>query len=261
MLTMITRRYAISGMAARIAFGSKADTAVIAHRGEHIGCPENTLPAIEQAIRLGCQWVEIDVRTTRDGRAVLMHDATVDRTTTGKGAVAEFEAAAIARLDASSGKAKFTGTPVPFLDEALDTMRGRTGVYLDAKRISAADIVAHLKRHGMLDHAVVYAGLPLLRDLERAGFGHLAMPEAESPMVLRRTLEEIHANVIAYDRRDFNAGTIAVARSAGKQIFVDRLGTDDNEAAWKEAIRLGASAIQTDKPAELIAMLLAGRQG
>jgi glycerophosphoryl diester phosphodiesterase len=62
--------------------------AVIAHRGEHIHNPENSLSAIRAAIELKADYVELDVRTTIDGRLVLMHDATVDRTTNGKGLVA-----------------------------------------------------------------------------------------------------------------------------------------------------------------------------
>jgi glycerophosphoryl diester phosphodiesterase len=56
---------------------------VIAHRGEHRAHPENTLPAFQAAIDAGADFFELDVRTTSDGRLVLMHDARVDRTTKG----------------------------------------------------------------------------------------------------------------------------------------------------------------------------------
>src|SRR5271170_2091058 len=62
---------------------------VIAHRGEHLKHPENTMPAFQAAIDAGADFFELDVRTTSDGRLVLMHDRTVDRTTNGTGAVRE----------------------------------------------------------------------------------------------------------------------------------------------------------------------------
>ena len=108
-----TRR---SLLAAPLAFGA-ARIEVIAHRGEHIECPENTLPAIQKAIDLGCDWVEIDVRTTRDGHFVLMHNGRVDATTDGLGAVADLTLAAVKALDAGARKAKYRGTRVPTLDE------------------------------------------------------------------------------------------------------------------------------------------------
>src|SRR5437762_13585732 len=74
----------------------------IAHRGANRVAPENTLPAFEAAIALGCDYVEIDVRATRDGQLVLLHDSTVDRTTDGSGRVAEMNFAAVRALDAGS---------------------------------------------------------------------------------------------------------------------------------------------------------------
>ena len=93
--------------------------------------------------------MEIDVRTTRDGHFVLMHNGTVDATTDGLGAVADLTLAAVKALDAGARKVKHRGTRVPTLDEALEVLRGRCGVYFDAKAIPAPAIVAALTRHGL----------------------------------------------------------------------------------------------------------------
>ncbi|MBY0503542.1 MAG: glycerophosphodiester phosphodiesterase family protein [Bryobacteraceae bacterium] len=228
---------------------------VIAHRGEHLECPENTLPAIERAIALGADWVELDVRTTRDGQPVLMHNPTVDATTNGHGAVAELDMAYLSQLDAGAHRPEYAGTRVPSFDQALETLRGKCGLYLDAKQIAAPAIIAHLRRHRMLDRCVVYGGLALHRELRALGHSYLSMPEAVSAGALRSALREFRPKVIAFDRRDFRAEVITVAAAARKGIFVDRLGEDDNESAWREAIRLGATGIQTDHPGRLVAML------
>src|SRR5271156_4618615 len=73
---------------------------VIAHRGEHRAHPENTLPAFQAAIEAGADFFELDVRTTSDGRLILMHDAKVDRTTNGSGTVREMTFEQIRMLDA-----------------------------------------------------------------------------------------------------------------------------------------------------------------
>lgn len=91
-----------------------------AHRGAMSTHPENTLPALEEAVRLGAHMIEFDIQLTKDGALVLMHDATVDRTTDGKGKVADLTLAEIKALDAGSKLDKrFVGTRVPTFEEAL----------------------------------------------------------------------------------------------------------------------------------------------
>ncbi len=242
-------------LAAPLAFGA-ARIEVIAHRGEHTGCPENTLPAIQKAIDLGCDWVEIDVRTTEDGHFVLMHNRTVEATTDGHGDVADLTLAQIKALDAGARKPKYRGTRVPTLDEALELLRGHCGVYFDAKAIPAPAIIAALTRHRLLDHCLVYGGWPLLKELTILGHPRLTMPEAVSVDVTRRILQELDPRVIAFDRRDFEAPIVTLARAAGKGVFVDRLGQDDSPEQWREAARRGATGIQTDHPAGLLALKL-----
>jgi glycerophosphoryl diester phosphodiesterase len=257
---MWTRREIVWTALSAAACGARRVDA-IAHRGEHRECPENTLPAIEKAIALGCDWVEIDVRSTRDGKFVLMHNRTVEATTDGQGPVAERTFAEIRRLDAGARRPGYAGTRVPSLDEALEVMRGKCGVYLDAKEISAPAIVAAVERHGMLDRCVVYGSFDLLRALAAMGHARLAMPEAVSVETLRRSLAEIQPRVVAFDRHDFREDVVAAARQAGVGMFVDRLGPEDTEAHWADAIRRGATGIQSDRPAELVRFLAGAKRG
>src|SRR5437867_13434882 len=76
----------------------------IGHRGAAGYAPENTLLSIQRAIELGCDLVEVDVRRTQDGHLVLLHDERVDRTTNGKGAVAETTLERLRKLDAGGGQ-------------------------------------------------------------------------------------------------------------------------------------------------------------
>ena len=215
---------------------------VIAHRGEHREHPENTLPAYRAAIELGCDFIEVDVRTTSDGALVAIHNDTLGRR------VEDMTFAEIRKLDAR----------VPEFNEVLALARDRIDVYVDAKRVTAPDLVAALRRRRMERRSVVYGGLPLLAAIAKLAPEIRIMPEAVSEAVLRESLAKLRPRVIAFDARDFRDEVIRIARAAGADIFVDRLGLDDNEDSWKDAIRRGATGIQTDRPADLLAFLRRG---
>jgi len=96
---------------------------VIGHRGARFEAPENTLAGFSYAVALGVDAVEFDIRLSRDGELVVIHDATVDRTTNGTGDVSSFTAADLAALDARAG---FDAVPlpcgVPTFDQVLDVL-------------------------------------------------------------------------------------------------------------------------------------------
>jgi glycerophosphoryl diester phosphodiesterase len=228
--------------------------AVIAHRGEHLSHTENTLAAFQAAIDLGADYFELDVRTTQDGKLVLMHDGTVDRTTNGKGDVANMTFDEIRALEVRGGG------KVPTLDEALSLAHGRIGVYVDCKRISPRDVVDALEHHHMLERSVIYGGWEFLKQLAALQPAARVMPEANDPDHVKQIFAEGHPPVIAFDARDFSGETVAIAKGAKALIYVDRLGGSDNPAAWEDAIRRGADGIQTDHPGELVEFLKHGRQ-
>ncbi len=233
-----------------------AHIAVIAHRGEHRAHPENTLPAIQAAIDAGADFVELDVRTTSDGRLVLMHDGKVDRTTNVAGLVREMTFDQIRALDAGSRfSPQFAGTKVPSFDEALALAHGKIGVYVDSKDIAPAELVSALARTDMLDRVVIYGGAGFLKKVQALKPALKIMPEAYSAATLERLLADLSPRVVAFDAGDFKDDAIMLAKHAGAAIYVDRLGAADNPAAWQDAIDRGAAGIQTDRPAELVEYL------
>lgn len=221
---------------------------VIAHRGEHLRHPENTIAAFQGAVDAGADFFELDVRTTADGRLVLMHDESVERMTNGKGLVGNMTIEEIRKLDVR-------GSRVPTFDEALEFARGKIGVYVDSKRISAADAVAAIERHEMQDHVVIYGGAKYLKEVSALRPKMRVMPEAGSPATLKLLLDALPLQVAAFGAGDFDDATIGVAREAKLDIYVDRLGAADSESSWQDAVDRGATGIQTDHPAELVAYL------
>ena len=107
---------------------------VIAHRGFSAVAPENTLPAFQQAIDAGADMIELDIRLTTDKQFVVIHDATLERTTTGCGIVENHSLSELQRLDAGAWFGRgFSGTVLPSLDEALSLCQNRILVNVEVK--------------------------------------------------------------------------------------------------------------------------------
>lgn len=107
---------------------------IIGHRGYPAKYPENTLAAFEAAIEAGAIMIELDVMLSRDRKVVVIHDATLDRTTNGTGTVAEFTLAELKQLDAGSWfDAQFSDQQIPELSEVLDLVNSRVYVNIEIK--------------------------------------------------------------------------------------------------------------------------------
>jgi glycerophosphoryl diester phosphodiesterase len=113
----------------RILFPSaRGRVAIIGHRGAPRETPENTLASFRRAFELGADAIELDVRLSRDGAPIVMHDATLERTTDGADSVSQRTLAQLKRLDAGSWfDPKFRGERIPTLEEALALVRAYSG--------------------------------------------------------------------------------------------------------------------------------------
>jgi glycerophosphoryl diester phosphodiesterase len=115
---------------------------VIAHRGDSAHRPENTLASFASALEVGATIVELDVQLTADGEVIVIHDATLDRTTSGRGDVRELSLAQVREVSAGFpgrfGEA-WAGERVPTLAEVLGLLRGRARVMIEIKTESVTD--------------------------------------------------------------------------------------------------------------------------
>lgn len=133
---------------------------VVAHRGFSAVAPENTLAAIDRAIAAGADGSEFDVYRCRDGALVLMHDATVDRTTSGQGKIVDLTLAELKRLDAGKWKApEYAGQTVPTLEEALQRLKdsGCQPVIEIKMEGIAQQVVDAVRAAGMVNQSSVIA--------------------------------------------------------------------------------------------------------
>ena len=225
---------------------------VISHRGEHLHHPENTMPAFEAAYKAGADFIEVDIRTTSDGKLVLMHDGNAERTAGVPNDISKMTFDDVRKLDAGARFApEFKGTQVPTFDEALAFAEGRIGIYMDCKQASAKDLVGAVRAHHMEEHVVVYCGRQLCQGIRELEPKMKLMPEARNAASAQALIDALQLKVLAFDANDFKDDVIAIATKANVEIYVDRLGPADNETSWQDAIDRGAAGIQTDKPAEL----------
>lgn len=165
---------------------------VCAHRGNDGRMPENTVPAWRNAVKLGAEMVELDVKRCATGELVVMHDATVDRTTDGKGAVAKMTFAEIRALNAACRKGRpipgFEDVKVPTFDEAVDAI-AREGVWINCHcgAGTAVEVARKIKEKGRLHQAFIAASL-----------GEIAAARKEVPGILACNMSRPYKGVDAY---------------------------------------------------------------
>jgi glycerophosphoryl diester phosphodiesterase len=131
---------------------------ISAHRGgARKGYPENCLATFENTLRHTPAMMEVDPRYTKDSVIVLLHDPTLDRTTNGKGKVADFTWAELQQLRLKDTEGNLTEYKIPMLDEALEWAKGKTILILDKKDVPLAVRVRKIQEHKAEAYALVMA--------------------------------------------------------------------------------------------------------
>lgn len=231
---------------------------VSAHRGSHLLLPENTLASTLGAIKAGVDYVEVDLRTTKDGFLVLSHDNTVDRMTDGKGKVSDLTLKQIKQLRVispdSTDKRVYR---VPEFADLLKLCKGRINIYLDFKDADVPETYRQLVAAGMEKQVVVYLNKPGQYEAWRKAAPRMplmrSVPDSiKTPAQLRDYLSRVQIEVLdnVYD----TAG-LAITRQFGVAVWVDVQTREEGPALWKETMEKGVQGMQTDHPEELMRYL------
>ncbi len=226
---------------------------VVGHRGAAGVMPENTIKGFRYAIELGVDYVECDVHLSRDKQLMVMHDATVDRTTNGRGAIRDLTAARIRSLDAGQGE------QVPLLDEVLETVRGEVHLLIELKGTGVEHAAVEAVKAQSMQEYVTFTSFALER---------LAL--------VREMGKEYRLGAILPNPTDFDLARAVELQAVGIGIRYTNLCLRHVEAAhalglevrawnpdmWDEQqamITLGVDGISTNRPDILLSNL--GRQG
>jgi glycerophosphoryl diester phosphodiesterase len=240
----------------------------VAHRGHSIAYPENTLEAYRKAIELGVEMIECDVNITRDGKLVMIHDATLDRTTNGSGRVSGLTWEEIQRLDAGGKfKPEFAGAHIPSTEETL-LLYKEAGIFScievkganadEANRI-ALGLVELFIKHDLLDttfmssytHDAVHLAQSKCPELLTAT-ERLPDDAPPDPAEALRQAKSFNAPVLQHQYTFLNADTVRVLHE--NNIAVWAWATTD-EPSMLSSIDLGVDALMGDDVELMIEVL------
>jgi glycerophosphoryl diester phosphodiesterase len=238
---------------------------VVAHRGDKVYAPENTLSAFKQAVEKGADAIEFDVKLSADSQVIVLHDQTVDRTTNGTGNAAKLPFAALKDLDASMQfPGQFPSEKIPSLDEVFESVGKRVYMNIELTNYSTPNdalvpkVVELVKKHGL--HRRVLFSSFFTRNLRMA---RLLLPEVLRGLLTLPGLMGIWGRTFSWRgdyaalnpyMTDVNAGLVYRIHAAGKRI---NAWTVTAEADLKRMISLSVDGIITDDPA--LALRLLGR--
>lgn len=253
---------------------------VASHRGDWRNYPENSLPALRSAIDRGVDIVEIDLKMTSDSVLVLMHDARIDRTTTGRGRVCDITFDSICKVSLRAGQGVATHWKVPTLEEALLICKGRAVVNIDQGFQFYDRIHPLLERTGMLGQTLIKGRLtasevePVFSAYsENCLFMPIVNFSKKHHDEILRSYGEQPAPPLAYEVcwSEYTPEVEACMRevlASGSKLWVNSLWPSlcgglcddaalegDPSAVYGKLVDMGATMIQTDRPELLISYL------
>jgi glycerophosphoryl diester phosphodiesterase len=236
---------------------------VIAHRGFSWRAPENTLASYRLAMEVGAEMAECDVYLSKDGVPVLIHDATLTRTTNGTGNVKAFTVAELQAFDAGAWKGKeFVGERIPTLEEVLALVKGHMRLVIEIKEPNIEqEVVNTIKKAGVLPGEVmifsfhrsavekitqIEPGLPSLWLLS-----HLPGKKGQRAELLAQAIQ-IRASAVGLAKKRVDAAFVQMAHERGLPVYVY---TVNEEKDMRMLAKMGVDGLISDRPDLLLKVL------
>jgi glycerophosphoryl diester phosphodiesterase len=230
---------------------------VIGHRGAALSAPENTLAGFCMAAALHVRCVEFDVRLTRDGRCILLHDDTLDRTTSGHGPAAAMSFDEIRHCDAGSWFGPdFAGQRVPSLEETIELLgRLELGAVIELKPAPGAEAATGRAAAALVaERWPASLPPPLLSSFKPAALAAAreAAPQLERALLVsavprdwQRQIEELDCAMLHADQRKLDRAIVAALVEAGLPVFAYTVNLAERA---KELFSWGVGAVFSDCP-------------
>ena len=238
---------------------------VAAHRGAHIGNCENSVLSTKKSIEIGVDIIELDVKVTKDGVPVLMHDGTINRTTNGTGKVSDYTLEELQQFRLRSWLGILTDERIPTFEEILKLAKGKIMIDIDLKTDNLKPIVEVVKKMKMEDQIFYfdndYDALRSIREMDKKS---IFMPRAYSYEMADSALKIFNPPVVHIDPSFYDQKVCDLIRSHGARIWINALGEADARMRYgdmKEVFdnltKYGANIIQTNEPEMLLEYLRA----
>lgn len=255
---------------------------VVSHRGDWRNYPENSIPAIESVIRMGVDMMELDLKMTKDSVLVLMHDGTLDRTTTGHGPVGDYTYEELQALDLKRGHGiAIPGLKIPTLRQALEVCKDRITVNVDQGYEYYDQVLAITEELGVTDQILIKGGrlwetvqeklsahphnmmyMPVISNIQDGG-GHLFesyICQEEPQLAYELCFNELNDNVKSIAQKVLDSGSKVWVNTiwgslCGEHDDDKAFDSEDPDTVYGPIMALGTSIIQTDRPEFLIRYL------
>ncbi len=229
---------------------------IATHRAANEFAPENTLSAMLIALDLEVDFIEIDVRQTKDGKSVILHDGNLNRTTTGKGPLKEQNFEDVRALSAGLWfDPFFAREKIPTLEEACQLLadhnkknRHQTFFYVDCKDINTKVLIEDLVKYNLLEGSVFYINnLNQIASIRSIAPKAKILPGLRSADDLDKMIDTYHPYALDANWKDLSKELIAKAHAKGVKIYSDGFGNDQNVESYLQAIKAGIDVISTNE--------------
>ncbi len=241
---------------------TKHKTIVIAHRGDHTHAPENTLAAYQNTIEDGADFIEIDLRTTKDNHLVIMHNASIEHMTGQAGEISSYAFDSLRKIKVRDLSHPEWGLhTIPTFKEVLQSCKGKINIYLDFKEASVAQTYKEIMDAGMENHVVVYINEPH----QFGEWGTIApnmplmisLPKAvKTKAEMNEVLHTFDIDILDGDYTEYNTETVKAATEKHIPIWADVQSKEEGPDQWNAALKLGLAGLQSDHPKALIDFLI-----
>ncbi len=236
---------------------------VAAHRAGHNGYVENSIPAIQHALDLGVDIIEVDVKVTTDNVVVLNHDGKIDRTTNGTGNPEDYTWAELQQFNLEMPDGTLTNERLATFEEALNMVKGKAMIDIDIKTSNLKPVVDVVKRTGTEKQVFFFDNdYDALKEVLSMMPEALIMPRAYSYEMADSALRIFSPDVIHIDESFYTQELTDLIRGNNARIWINALGEQDDyirkgetEKALNNLLKHNANIIQTDEPELLIPLL------
>ena len=253
---------------------------VVSHRGDWRFAAENSIEAFNNSVATGVNMVELDISKTKDGELILLHDKTLDRTTTGKGSPSNYTLQEIKQLFLKNGCGVVTSQKIPTLEETMLALKGKIWVNIDKGYEYFDDVQRILEKTGTIQQVIIKASVPYSQiKKEHPGILNklIFMPiiNCESAAALTNIdeyIKNVHPTAFEITFKELTPRVFEIIKrikDGGCKVWINSLwpslcaGLNDDKAVfehqeantWAKIVDMGASFIQTDRPLQLIDFL------
>lgn len=225
-----------------------------AHRGNSGEAPENTLATFQKVLELGVDFIEIDVRTSKDNQLVILHDGTLNRTSNGIGPIAQLTLSEIKKLKANKGwEQAFPEEQIPSLEETAQLISQwnkshfkKTYIYVDCKQVAAKPLVEILQKYDLANQSVFYGSDDFLSLLKQVYPASKRMPSLDAESEINAKIEHLQPYAFDVSWLILNEHLVQKIHEKKIKVFTDVLGPLDNPTNYQKALDWKIDLIQTD---------------